>query len=183
MADEAREAAAKRRSQRRFFDVRRETRAGARNGRSGRDNGHPRHPIHPRSQALARLRRHRPKAGREGDSNRLRRRHRTGDALAGGGSSYRKKLNIPRDVRGAFDTKLPSLDFAADKLASVLSDSRAAFVNAKGRRADLQLLAKWLEAGLKVPLAAIIPVRDVAQGLAKLRQAGGRIAVRVDGGL
>jgi NADPH:quinone reductase-like Zn-dependent oxidoreductase len=83
---------------------------------------------------------------------------------------------------GAFVTTLPSLGFAVDTLASLFSRTRVAFVNVKSRQADLRLLASWLEDGLEVPLASTIPVRDVAKGLARLRTAGGRIAVRVADG-
>ncbi len=83
---------------------------------------------------------------------------------------------------GAFVSTLPSLAFAADKVASLLARTRVHFVNAKSRPADLKLLATWLEEGLEVPLAATILVRDVAKGLAQLQKAGGRISVRVADG-
>lgn len=83
---------------------------------------------------------------------------------------------------GAFVSTLPSLDFAVDKLASLFASTRVHFVNVKSRPADLKLLATWLEQGLEVPLAATIPVREIAQGLAQLQKAGGRIAVRVADG-
>jgi NADPH:quinone reductase-like Zn-dependent oxidoreductase len=82
---------------------------------------------------------------------------------------------------GTFVTTLPSLGFAADSLASLFARTRVRFVNVKSRPADLDLLATWLHAGLEVPLASTIPVRDVAKGLAQLHSAGGRIAVRVAG--
>ncbi|HEX7602867.1 MAG TPA: zinc-binding dehydrogenase, partial [Polyangiaceae bacterium] len=83
---------------------------------------------------------------------------------------------------GAFVTTLPSLAFAADKVTSLFARTRVQFVNVKSRPADLRLLAAWLEEGLEVPLAATVPVRDVAKGLAQLQKAGGRIAVRVADG-
>jgi len=55
-------------------------------------------------------------------------------------------------------------------------------VRVKSRTAYLSLIASWLEEGLTVPLAATIPVRDVAKGLAQLQETGGRIAVKVVGG-
>jgi len=84
--------------------------------------------------------------------------------------------------RGSFVTTLPSLAFAVDKVASLFAHTHVDVVNVKSRPADLQLLAAWLEAGLEVPLASTIPVRDVAQGLAQLKKTGGRIAVRVKDG-
>lgn len=83
---------------------------------------------------------------------------------------------------GAFVSTLPSLAFAADKAASLFARTRVHFVNVKSRPADLGLLATWLGEGLEVPLASRIPVRDVAQGLARLQKTGGRIAVQVADG-
>jgi NADPH:quinone reductase-like Zn-dependent oxidoreductase len=83
---------------------------------------------------------------------------------------------------GAFVTTLPSLAFAADKLASLFSSTHVEFIAVKPRAADLALLARWLGEGLAVPIASTIDVKDVAAGLARLRDRGGRVAVRVDGG-
>jgi NADPH:quinone reductase-like Zn-dependent oxidoreductase len=83
---------------------------------------------------------------------------------------------------GAFVTTLPSLAFVADKLRSLFAATRVHFVNVKSRPADLELLGSWLAAGLDVPLASTIPVRDVAKGLLRLQRSGGRIAVQVAGG-
>jgi NADPH:quinone reductase-like Zn-dependent oxidoreductase len=83
---------------------------------------------------------------------------------------------------GTFVTTLPSLAFAADKIASLFSRSRVQFVNVKARAAELTLLATWLAEGLRVPLADTIPVRDVARGLTQLQKSGGRVAVQVAGG-
>lgn len=83
---------------------------------------------------------------------------------------------------GAFVSTLPTLAFAADKVASLFAGTRVHFVNVKSRPADLTLLASWLEGGLEVPLASTIPVRDIAKGLLQLQKAGGRIAVEVAGG-
>lgn len=83
---------------------------------------------------------------------------------------------------GAFVTTLPSLAFAADKVASLFAHSRVHFVNVKSRPADLRQLGGWLEQGLEVPLTATVPVRDVPQALAQLQARGGRIAVRVADG-
>lgn len=83
---------------------------------------------------------------------------------------------------GAFVTTLPSLTFVADKLRSLLSSTRVHLVTVKPRRADLERVAQWLKEGLDVPLAATIPVREVAAGLAQLQRSGGRIAVQVQGG-
>ncbi len=83
---------------------------------------------------------------------------------------------------GAFVTTLPSLAFVIDKLHSLFSTTRAHFVNVKSRPADLELLATWLADGLEVPLASTIPVREVAEGLARFQKAGGRVSVTVADG-
>ena len=83
---------------------------------------------------------------------------------------------------GTFVSTLPSLAFAVDKLHSLFTRTRVDFVNVKSRPADLTLLASWLADGLEVPLASTIAVRDVAEGLARLQKAGGRISVRVADG-
>jgi NADPH:quinone reductase-like Zn-dependent oxidoreductase len=83
---------------------------------------------------------------------------------------------------GAFVSTLPSLNFAVDKVHSLFTSTRVHFANVKSRPADLALLATWLEAGLEVPLASTIPVREVGAGLARLQKSGGRIAVRVADG-
>jgi NADPH:quinone reductase-like Zn-dependent oxidoreductase len=92
--------------------------------------------------------------------------------------TWRRTLKIG----GAFVTTLPSFALAADKAASLVARTRVHFVNVKSRPADLDLLGGWLEKGLEVPLAATIPVRDLAKGLAQLQQSGGRISVRVADG-
>jgi NADPH:quinone reductase-like Zn-dependent oxidoreductase len=83
---------------------------------------------------------------------------------------------------GAFVTTLPSLAFVTDKLQSLVSSTRAHFINVKSRAADLKTLAAWLEEGLEVPVSSTIPVRDVGKGLLHLQKTGGRIAVQVADG-
>ncbi|MFN0247400.1 MAG: NAD(P)-dependent alcohol dehydrogenase [Kofleriaceae bacterium] len=83
---------------------------------------------------------------------------------------------------GAFVTTLPSGGFVADKLRSLFSTTRVHFIAVKSRRTDLELLGSWLDAGLEVPLAPTIDVKDVAEGLGQLQRRGGKIAVRVEGG-
>jgi NADPH:quinone reductase-like Zn-dependent oxidoreductase len=82
---------------------------------------------------------------------------------------------------GIFVTTLPSLAFLSDKIASTFHRTRAGFVGVKPRRADLEQLASWLSDGMQVDIDAVIPVRDVAKGLEKLKSGGvrGRIVVDV----
>jgi NADPH:quinone reductase-like Zn-dependent oxidoreductase len=85
---------------------------------------------------------------------------------------------------GAFVTTLPSVGFMLDKLASLVSSTRTAFVTVKSRPADLRQIGEWLAAGLVLPIDSTIPVRDVPKGLARLLQGDvlGRIVVDVANG-
>ena len=68
-----------------------------------------------------------------------------------------------------------------DELLHHLEDIAAAAAGAASRTSGtLRGKNRWL--GLEVPLVSTIPVRDVAQGLARLQRSGGRIAVRVADG-
>ena len=82
---------------------------------------------------------------------------------------------------GAYVTTLPSLAFVVDKLVSAVSSTRVGFVSVKSRASDLRLVGQWLSSGLSVPIDSTVPVRDVAKGLATLRQGEvvGRIGVDV----
>ncbi len=85
---------------------------------------------------------------------------------------------------GAYVTTLPSIAFLWDKLASIVTPTRAHFVIVKPHSQDFDLLGSWLSQGLKVPIFQTVKVKDVADGLKRL-QAGavhGRIAVDVAGG-
>jgi NADPH:quinone reductase-like Zn-dependent oxidoreductase len=105
------------------------------------------------------------------------------DVVFDAAAAYRwSQWNSALKPGGTFVTTLPSLAFAIDKVTSLFAGTRVDFVNVKSRPADLRLLASWLAEGLEVPLASTIPVRDVAQGLARLQKAGGRIAVQVADG-
>jgi NADPH:quinone reductase-like Zn-dependent oxidoreductase len=83
---------------------------------------------------------------------------------------------------GTYVTTFPSVAFAIDKVASWFSRTRVRFIQVKSRPADLELLGKWLQEGLEVPLVGSVAVRDVARGLLQLQQSGGRISVRVADG-
>lgn len=82
---------------------------------------------------------------------------------------------------GSYVTTLPSMAFLSDKLASLFTSTRAGFLNVKARPADLEQLAAWLAGGMHVTVDSTIPVRDVATGLARLKNGGvvGRVVVNV----
>jgi NADPH:quinone reductase-like Zn-dependent oxidoreductase len=107
------------------------------------------------------------------------------DVVFDAAAAYRWSLWKTRlKAGGAFVTTLPSIAYAADKLASLFSSSSAQFVMVIAREKDLELLAKWLGEGFEVPIDSTLPVREVAKGL--LRYKGGdflgRIAVDVKNG-
>ena len=85
---------------------------------------------------------------------------------------------------GAYVTTLPSIAFLWDKLASIVTPTRAHFVIVKPRADDFNLLGIWLSQGLKVPIFQTVKVKDVAAGLKRLQAGGvhGRIVVDVAGG-
>jgi NADPH:quinone reductase-like Zn-dependent oxidoreductase len=85
---------------------------------------------------------------------------------------------------GAYVTTLPSLAFFRDKLASIVTPTRAHFVIVKPRTQDLDLLGSWIKHGLKVPIFQTVKIKDVAAGLKRLQSGSvrGRIAVDVAGG-
>jgi NADPH:quinone reductase len=90
---------------------------------------------------------------------------------------WRNRLN----KGGSYITTLPSLPFALDKLSSLLTDSRCAFVNVKSKPADLSTLAEWLSSGLDVHVDRTIPLTEVPQNLERLAQGEvlGRVVVEI----
>jgi NADPH:quinone reductase-like Zn-dependent oxidoreductase len=85
---------------------------------------------------------------------------------------------------GMYVTTLPSLSFAADKLKSMFASTGAGFVSVKSRRADLELISGWMTSGLTVEIDSVVPVREIAAGLERLRRGEvvGRVVVDVVGG-
>ena len=85
---------------------------------------------------------------------------------------------------GSFVTTLPSLTFAADKLASLFASSSAQFVFVNSRAKDLELLAQWLDEGFEVSIDSTLPVREVAKGILRYQKGDfvGRIVVDVENG-
>ena len=85
---------------------------------------------------------------------------------------------------GVYVTTLPSLPYFIDRIKCMASPSKARFVNVKCRPADLDQVARWLEAGDQIAIDSTIPVREVATGLARIDrgEAVGRIVVDVQQG-
>ncbi|MFO1078901.1 MAG: NAD(P)-dependent alcohol dehydrogenase [Planctomycetota bacterium] len=78
---------------------------------------------------------------------------------------------------GAFVTTLPSAAFFADKACTLLTRTRVHLVAVKSRRDALERVAHWLADGLAAPIDSVIPVRDVAAGLERLK--GGHVRGRI----
>ncbi len=107
------------------------------------------------------------------------------DIVFDAAAAYRwKQWKTKLKPGGTYITTIPSLSFMADTLASLFSQTRVAFVTVKSVPSDLQQLGEWLAEGFEVPLDSVIPVRAVADGLARLMNGTvtGRIAVNVLGG-
>jgi len=85
---------------------------------------------------------------------------------------------------GAYITTLPSPGVFLGKLASVLSSRRCEFIVVQSLTKDLGQMASWIEAGMRVPIAARYPVRELGLALALLAKGGvcGRIAIQVESG-
>ncbi len=82
---------------------------------------------------------------------------------------------------GVYVTTLPMLGYFIDAITSIFSRTRNRMVMVKSKTADLRLLGEWLAGGLEVTLDSTIPVRDVAKGLARLKngEVVGRVAVDI----
>jgi NADPH:quinone reductase len=83
---------------------------------------------------------------------------------------------------GTFVTTLPSLGFAIDKIASLISSTATQMVFVKAKTADLELLGKWLSEGLEIAIDSTFPVRNVVQGFQRYENGGflGRIVIDVE---
>jgi NADPH:quinone reductase-like Zn-dependent oxidoreductase len=66
----------------------------------------------------------------------------------------------------------------------VLASTRCRVLIVRANRADLDQLATWLAGGLRVPIHARFPIRDLARAFERHSQgdARGRIVIDVDGG-
>ena len=104
------------------------------------------------------------------------------DVICDAAAGYRwKTWKTKLAPGGTYVTTLPSAAFFADKIASLFSRTRCAFVNVKSRAEDLEQLGAWLADGLAVAVERVVPVRELAPALASLRDGRvvGRIAVDV----
>lgn len=117
------------------------------------------------------------------------------DPLDGGGpfdvvfdaaaaASYGRARRVLR-AGGTYVTTLPSARFVGGKLWSLAERRRCEILIVSSRSADLELVGSWLAGGMRVPIDARFPVRDLRAALDRLARGEllGRIAIAVDGGL
>jgi NADPH:quinone reductase-like Zn-dependent oxidoreductase len=85
---------------------------------------------------------------------------------------------------GTYLPTLPSPAMVLGRIASLLTPQRMRFVVVVSRRADLETLATWVEAGMRVPIETTYPVREAAAALEAIVRGGrrGRLAITVAGG-
>jgi NADPH:quinone reductase-like Zn-dependent oxidoreductase len=103
------------------------------------------------------------------------------DAAAAHGFGACKHLLAPG---GAYVTTLPSPGVFLGKLRAMLSGRRCEFVAVKPLRRDLEQLATWVGEGMRAPVDARFPVKNLKQALDRLSkgEVRGRLVVEVDGG-
>ncbi len=85
---------------------------------------------------------------------------------------------------GTFVTTLPSASMAWGMLLTLFGGQRCAMVVVKNRRADLEQVMAWTQAGMKVPIDSVVPVRELRLALERQLRGGmrGKIVVDVEGG-
>lgn len=86
---------------------------------------------------------------------------------------------------GAYVTTLPNPSaFLAKAIGGALFNRRCEFIIVKSLRKDLELLGAWASEGMKVPVQARYPVRELAAAEKELSKGSfmGRLAIQVEGG-
>jgi NADPH:quinone reductase-like Zn-dependent oxidoreductase len=103
------------------------------------------------------------------------------DAAAGFGVVAFRKLLAPG---GTYVTTLPSAAFVGGLLLSPLLRRRCKLVMVKPRRPDLEWLAEGMREGLQIPIAKVVPIREMATAITDFSTSAtqGKIVVRVEGG-
>ncbi|NNE70908.1 MAG: NAD(P)-dependent alcohol dehydrogenase [Rhodothermales bacterium] len=85
---------------------------------------------------------------------------------------------------GTYVTTLPSLGLFPGMVRGLLTGKRCRFVQVASRRADLELVAGWLDDGLEVPIDSTFPISELQAALDRQqdRDRAGRVVVDVAGG-
>ena len=82
--------------------------------------------------------------------------------------------------RGAYVATLPSQGVIAGALVTLVSSQRSALVAVASRRADLELLATFIQGGLAVPIDSRYPVREVGNAIERIARGDKRGRTVVD---
>jgi D-arabinose 1-dehydrogenase-like Zn-dependent alcohol dehydrogenase len=85
---------------------------------------------------------------------------------------------------GTYLTTLPGPGIFLSMPVARLQGKHAGFAGVLAKRADFELLAKWVSEGMQIPIDSTYPVRDVGKAIGRMTQGGmkGRIVVTVEGG-
>lgn len=100
------------------------------------------------------------------------------DAAAAFSFADFRKVLAPK---GAFSTTLPSSSFFLGLPGAWLSGHPCRMAMVRPVSADLEQLGRWLESGLKIPIAGQYPLQDGAQALIQLARGGvrGKLVLRL----
>jgi NADPH:quinone reductase-like Zn-dependent oxidoreductase len=103
------------------------------------------------------------------------------DAAAAHGYASLRHLLTPA---GGYVTTLPSAGFVGGKILATFSKRRTAVIVVQSRFGDLDLLGSWITGGMKVPIDARFPIRDLRAAIDRVAkgQVLGRVVVDVQNG-
>ncbi len=85
---------------------------------------------------------------------------------------------------GVYVTTLPNAGLIIGKLLTLVSSQRCAMLSVKPAREDLELVASFISEGMRVPIDATFPVKELPLAFARLQKGEmrGRVAIQVEGG-
>ncbi len=86
--------------------------------------------------------------------------------------------------KGAYVTTLPGPGIVGGAILATFSSKHSKFIIVKSLTADLELVGSWIADGMRVPIDATFPIRDVAKAIARANagEVRGRLVVEVDNG-
>lgn len=101
------------------------------------------------------------------------------------------KLSSPKSLKylkpkGVYITSSPDiLDFVCGKVRSLASSKSVMFIQVESKRADLELMARWLDDGFQADLdTQNFRIADLEAAMSRNRESGkaGRVAIQVENG-
>ena len=83
---------------------------------------------------------------------------------------------------GAFVTATPDMKAMTGLLRALFSKHRVAMVFVKSKRPELERLARWMRAGMRIPVAVIFPLREASEALKAAETGGfvGKVAIETE---